>query len=193
VKKTEPQRTDWQAVAKLPIGLFHTLKGPVVGRVGKKDSQRVRVFAPAMLAETPGKILFLPIFLCDDYIELVNSTMFGISPPPDVVVQSYRSYFDQFVQGAYKIKPIIVNAGVDADIVTVDDPRLKTVDGLAPCPACKQPLSHWAAHYPVKQADGEWVCEVSRPDIRDAFPHYDAQAVVDAEKNGGANGTAARV
>jgi hypothetical protein len=177
----------------MPVGLFHTLKGPLIGKVAKKDATRVRVFAPAMLGQpVPSKVIFLPIAFCEEYIELFWTTMFGASPPPNIVVQGYKSFFDQFVKGAYNMQPLLMNAGVDAAPVTVDDPRFASPEGLLPCPACKQLLSHWAAHYPV-MAGGQWICEVTKPDVRDLFPDYDAQAVVDAQKKGDSNGTSTRV
>ena len=59
-------------------------------------------------------------------------------------------------------------------------------------PGVQQPLSHWAAHYPV-MTDEKWICEITKPDVRELFPGYDAQAIVDAQKKGDVNGSSTRV
>ena len=87
----------------------------------------------------PSKVIFLPVAFCEEYIELFWTTMFGTSPPPSIVAQGYESYLEQFIKGSYNMQPLLMNAGVDAEAVMVDDPRFATPEGLNPCPACSSP------------------------------------------------------
>lgn len=108
-------KSPWEAREKLKIGLFHTLTGPIIGRVGKQTKGRVTVFAPARLQlVSPTKVLYHPIAFVDEQIDLVFSGFLGESPVPAVIAEGYLGYFKEFAKGGFLMMPIVISAGVDA-------------------------------------------------------------------------------
>lgn len=139
--------------------------------MGTRNKAGIVIWAPAHVTMPgPTSVVYLPVPFVDKYIELLWSAVRGTHPIDPVIVQGYAGFFEQFIVDAYRMKPLMVGAGIDAPEgaheVKTDKPE-KAV--LEPCPACKQDLSAWNAHHPV-QIEGVWHCEIDLPNIRETHP-----------------------
>jgi len=123
-KKTEEQKWHDRA-AKLPVGLFFTTMGPIIGKVDKAPSDmgqfRVRLWGPAMVqisfvqpekgAPEAGKIqqrvVFQPLALVETHIDLSTAAPFGRAPVPDALLPSYEEFFAKFVAGEYGLTRVV--------------------------------------------------------------------------------------
>lgn len=120
-KKTSATKSTeavWHVRAQaLPLALFHTTIGPIIGRVEKADepgagSFNIRLWAPAAIRMgfQPGQpgamvapywVTFQPIALIETYLDLSAETPFGRSPVPQVLVPAYEDYFAKVAAGDY--------------------------------------------------------------------------------------------
>lgn len=156
-KKTAKKSKDavkwFDHAAKLPIGLFHTTLGPIIGKFEKAPADmgqfRIRLWAPAIIqvgfvpaakvtpgqgAESDGntsiqqRIVFQPIALIETHLDLSVATPFGRSPVPASIVPGYKEYFAKFSTGEYAISRVV--AKVEQGAPHVVDP---------PAPAAEAP------------------------------------------------------
>lgn len=116
--KTKPAEAAWHVRAQaLPIMLFHTTIGPIIGRVEKTKGSGVgsfdiRMWAPAAIRMgfQPGQpgafvaqysVTFQPIALIETYLDLSTETPFGRSPVPQALIPAYEDYFERIAAGDY--------------------------------------------------------------------------------------------
>ena len=116
--KTKPVEAAWHVRAQaLPIMLFHTTIGPIIGRVEKTKGSGVgsfdiRMWAPAAIRMgfQPGQpgafvaqysVTFQPIALIETYLDLSTETPFGRSPVPQALIPAYEDYFAKIAAGDY--------------------------------------------------------------------------------------------
>lgn len=141
-----------------------------MGRVEKETGVGVLIWAPARLASpTPTSVIYLPVAFVETRLLLRWGIMFGTSDAPVAVLQGYEGYFDEFLKGSYTMRPVVINAGIEAEQVSTEAQPVPAEPTIELCPACKQGLSAWNAHHPVK-VDDVWKCEIDTPDIRELFP-----------------------
>lgn len=124
--KAAAAEAPWHVRARgLPLALFHTTVGPIIGRVEKVDdpdvgSFNLRLWAPAALrmAFEPGQpgvtslnakhmVTFQPIALVETYLDLSSATPFGRSPVPAALIPSYDQYFERTVLGEYSFTRVV--------------------------------------------------------------------------------------
>lgn len=141
-KKTEEQKWHDRA-AKLPVGLFFTTMGPIIGKVDKAPSDmgqfRVRLWGPAMVQISfvqPEKVgteatkiqqraVFQPLALIETHIDLSTAAPFGRAPVPAALLPSYEEFFAKFVAGEYGLTRIVAKVETGAPHVvdmTQDEP-----------------------------------------------------------------------
>lgn len=101
----------------LPLALFHTTIGPIIGRVDKAPAGdvgpfKLRLWAPAAIRMgfAPGQpgtfnaqysVTFQPIALVETYLDLSIETPFGRSPVPEALIPAYEEYFAKSAAGDY--------------------------------------------------------------------------------------------
>lgn len=122
--KTTAAEVAWHVRAQaLPLALFHTTVGPIIGRAEAVSdpltkSFGVRVWAPAVvqMGFQPGRpgvmcaqyaVTFQPIALVETHFDLSTSTPVGRSPVPAALVPGYLEYFDRVVTGEYTFNRIV--------------------------------------------------------------------------------------
>jgi len=121
VKKAAKIEVPWMHRAKdLPLALFHTTVGPIIGRLDgasreKSEAFKLRLWAPAVVRVglTPGQapdantsdyaVTFQPIALVETHIDLSTMTPFGRSPVPEAIVPAYEAFFDKVAAGEYSL------------------------------------------------------------------------------------------
>lgn len=107
----------WHVRAReLPLALFHTTIGPIIGYVetvgSLGDGFNLRLWAPAAIRMgfQPGQpgafvaqysVTFQPIALVETYLDLSAGTPFGRSPVPEALVPAYADYFAKIAAGEY--------------------------------------------------------------------------------------------
>lgn len=107
----------WHVRAQgLPLALFHTTIGPIIGHVetvgNLSDGFNLRLWAPAAIRMGfhPGQpgafvaqysVTFQPIALVETYLDLSAETPFGRSPVPEALVPSYADYLAKVAAGEY--------------------------------------------------------------------------------------------
>lgn len=128
MKKPAKKKTvrPWHETAKdLPIALFHTSLGPIIGKVDKAPANhgqfRIRLWAPAVIQVglAPSKpddtqsttmqqrVVFQPIALVESHFDLSVATPTGRSPVPDALVPGYEEYFAKFAAGTYALTRVV--------------------------------------------------------------------------------------
>lgn len=116
-KAAKPAEVAWHVRAKeLPLALFHTTIGPIIGHVEKigslSDGFNLRLWAPAAIRMgfQPGQpgalvaqysVTFQPIALVETYLDLSAETPFGRSPVPEALVPAYADYLAQVAAGEH--------------------------------------------------------------------------------------------
>lgn len=120
-KTTRLVELPWpERARKLPLALFHTTAGTIIGRVeplGGAESFRLRLWAPAAVSMrfTPGAaviaqvsagaqpyaVIFQTIAFVETYLDLATQAPFGSSPVPDALVPAYEEYFEKVAAGEY--------------------------------------------------------------------------------------------
>lgn len=73
----------------------------------------------------PANVVFLPVAFVEQYLDLSLATMFGVSPTPDIVAKGYIGYFEQFVQGSYRMQPVVTSAAIQAEPAQIEDATIK--------------------------------------------------------------------
>lgn len=130
-KKTVPlAEVAWHVRAQtLPLGLFHTTVGPIIGHVEQVTGPsagvfNLRLWAPAVIRvglppeQSAGTAAinaniwasFHPIALVETYLDLSTATPFGRSPVPQAIVSSYEAYFAKVAAGEYSFARLTVPA-----------------------------------------------------------------------------------
>lgn len=116
----------WHARAQeLPIALFHTTIGPIIGHVDAVGDPgaypfNLRLWAPAAIRMgfQPGQpgafvtqysVTFQPIALVETYLDLSAETPFGRSPVPEALVPAYADYFRKVAAGEYSFTRVVTN------------------------------------------------------------------------------------
>jgi hypothetical protein len=119
--KAKPAEVAWHVRAQaLPLALFHTTIGPIIGHVEKAvepgaGSFNIRLWAPAAIRmgyqpERSGafvarySVTFQPIALIETYLDLSAETPFGRSPVPQALVPAYEDYFAKVAAGEYSLR-----------------------------------------------------------------------------------------
>lgn len=151
-KKAKAETKWFDHAAKLPLGLFHTTMGPIIGRVDKAPSDmgqfRVRLWAPALVqlgfvppdkagvdaTTLQQRVVFQPLALVETHIDLSAAAPFGRSPVPDSLVPSYEEYFAKFAHGEYALRRVVAKVEQAAPHV-VDTPVAPAENGAAPVDA----------------------------------------------------------
>lgn len=128
--RVKEEEVPWyERACKLPVALFHTTVGPIIGRVesiatDKSASFGIRLWAPAVLtmgftpetgsAFTGVKIhkahytvTFKSLAFIETYIDLSSVTPFGRSPVPEALLPAYEEYFDKAAAGEYMFNRIL--------------------------------------------------------------------------------------
>lgn len=146
-KKTSQQaktETKWFDHAKiLPLALFHTTIGPVIGRVEvikgpEARSFNLRLWAPAAIRmgfqpnpldvvtgfTARYAVTFQPIALVETYLDLSAETPFGRSPVPEALVASYEDYFARVVAGEYSFAQVTAHVQQAAPHAVPIEPRV---------------------------------------------------------------------
>jgi hypothetical protein len=116
-KAAKSAEVAWHVRAQgLPLALFHTTIGPIIGHVEKigslSDGFNLRLWAPAAIRMgfQPGQpgtlvaqysVTFQPIALVETYLDLSAETPFGRSPVPETLVPAYADYFAKVATGEY--------------------------------------------------------------------------------------------
>ena len=71
-------------------------------------------------------ISFTPMLGIERFMDLRQSVIFATAPVTEILAKGYLGYFEQFAAGSYKMKPVIVNAGIDTPkgphIVSTEEP-----------------------------------------------------------------------
>lgn len=114
MKKPE---TDLTRIRQFPLVIFQSVRGPLIGRAEQLNARTTRLYAPANVGQpAPDKVMFMPVLFCEEYIDLAieSAAFFGTHPVPAIIAEGYESYFNEFSQGSYKMKPLLMDAGVDA-------------------------------------------------------------------------------
>ena len=129
---------------QMPLTIFQSVRGPIIGRAQQLNARTTRLYAPAHVGSpTAGKVLFMPLLFCEEYLDVNvdSAAFFGTHPVPDVIAQGYESYFAEFHQGSYKMKPLLVEAGVKGAPVEADDSRVPSElpKEEGPCGSCGHP------------------------------------------------------
>lgn len=124
----------WHVRAReLPIALFHTTIGPIIGHVepvGRPgDGFNLRLWAPAAIRMgfQPGQpgalvaqysVTFQPIALVETYLDLSAETPFGRSPVPEALVPAYADYLAQVAAGEHSFARVTtqVQQGVPHEV-----------------------------------------------------------------------------
>lgn len=160
---TLPAEVAWHVRAQgLPLALFHTTIGPIIGHVEKVDdpdagSFGFRLWAPAAIRMGfhPGQrgvfvvqhsVTFQPIALVETYLDLSAETPFGRSPVPEALVPSYADYLARVAAGEYSFTrvtahvqratphevPIETSVETPAEDATTQEPALADPDAIDP-------------------------------------------------------------
>lgn len=128
----QPKEYTWEDIAKFTPMNFHTLgRGLIIGFVEGMNDHLIRVHAPACIQEMPAsKIAFVPLFGVEHFLDLRQNVVFATSPIPKIFLEGYLGYFEQFAKGSYSMKPVVVDAGIDAP------EGVHTVTAIAPQATC---------------------------------------------------------
>ena len=124
-KQNEMSRSlklEWAALSALPVHMYQTVKGPLMGIFECRTNNGVRLWAPAWVSQpAASNIIFLPIFPIESYFDLSYGMVLGTHPVPEIIERGYRGYLQEFIKGSYKMNPVIVSGGIDGDPHTVKD------------------------------------------------------------------------
>lgn len=150
-KPVQLVETPWHIHAQgLPLALFHTTVGPIIGHVEKVEDDagpfNLRLWAPAAIRMgfQPGQpgalvaqysVTFQPIALVETYLDLSAGTPFGRSPVPEALVSSYTDYFARVVAGEYAFTRVTAR-------VQQATPHETTVES-APAKSNEEPSFPW--------------------------------------------------
>jgi hypothetical protein len=107
-------------VRALPVGVFYTVRGPLIGHVLERASQAPRLYAPALLNLMGCNAVFLPMAFVESYIDVNMSMILGRLPPTAFVVAGYKTFVAEFEKGAYVVMPVTSpTAEIPGDPVSV--------------------------------------------------------------------------
>lgn len=96
----------------------------MMGHLGKAIGSpppfdKIRLYAPALLRTTVGKVAYLPIAFAEQWIDLSIATPSATSPVPELVAQAYERYFELFRAGKYSLVAAPLDAtgeGIEAAV-----------------------------------------------------------------------------
>lgn len=145
----------WHVRAQgLPLALFHTTIGPIIGHVEKvgslSDGFNLRLWAPAAIRMgfQPGQpgalvaqysVTFQPIALVETYLDLSAETPFGRSPVPEALVPAYADYLAKVATGEYAFTRVTTHvqqgAPHEAPVGTPVETSVEDVTSQEPTPA----------------------------------------------------------
>jgi hypothetical protein len=158
VKKTA--KLTEQQILDLPVRIFHTVLGTIIGHVGKITSTETVLYAPAVLSVlSPVGVSYSPIAFGTGPLTLFRAAIAGESGVSAVIADSYPRYVKQWCAGAYDMAPIIIPAGVDTTEEAAKalrpglysppapggtaSPVIDTTSGDAPVATKSTPASGW--------------------------------------------------
>lgn len=141
--------------------MVHTAGGPpLMGHV-QIGATGLILYAPAQVSmPTAQNVLYQPFPFERKAIELMWAGIRARNVQiDDVVVRAYAGFVDAFIEGAYRMKPVVLRMSEETEGTeegaadTAEAPPKAANDSvLAPmqvCPACSMEVSNWRAHYPV--------------------------------------------
>lgn len=127
-------KPEWHNLAKLPVRMYQTPRGPLMGLFEKEIPRGVRLWAPAWVNQpAASNVIFLPIFPVEMYLDLYWAMTLGSNPVPDLLMEGYTGYLGEFIKGSYKMNPVIISAGIQGEPHQVADP--------VPTPTAEAPAS----------------------------------------------------
>ena len=115
---------EWSKIKKLPVRIFQSVRGPMIGHAYVLNKSITRLYAPANVgAPTERNIMYMPLLFCEEYIDLrtESAAFFGEHPVPPIVEEGYKQFVEEFMKASYRMKPIVAAAGVDAAPVVIED------------------------------------------------------------------------
>ena len=185
---------EWRKIRLFPVRMYQTSSGPIMGHAERETTGGVRLWAPARLSVMGVNVVYSPVAFCEEYLDLWFRLVAGTNRVPEIIAGGYLEYVKKFMEGGYKMLPMVLSAGIPGKEHSVKDAPAAGGEEPAPlekCPACQAMLSNWQAHYPVLEIEagavsdsGEpprrWVCEMSAPDIRERYPNYTPPRPLDA-------------
>lgn len=133
--------------------VYHTLRGPVIGKVVGEDSNRVTLFSPCFLDPniTPDKIHYMPMAFAGEFFTLYRSTCLGESVPQETEAMGYPEFIKRNQEGHYQFRSRSAYHHVCTD--TSDDIELVSVtQGLRTPYFGLIPTSDTAELYLIEQA-----------------------------------------
>lgn len=126
---TRPDAARWEQLKKLPVRMFQTPRGPIMGLLEREVTRGVRLWAPAWVnMPSEANVIWLPVAFVETYFDLYWNMLIGTHDIPELVEKGYRGFVEQFIKGSYQMKPVITSAGVDADPHTVELPKVETAE-----------------------------------------------------------------
>ena len=143
-----PKENTWEDVAKVPLAMFHTMgRGLIIGFIEGMNDSLIRIHAPAFIQELgPVNLAYVPMLGVERFMDLRQRVVFATMPVPALLAQGYLGYFEQFKKGSYRIKPVVVNAGIDAPEGLHTVP--KADEGPAPQAEVAEPVAEPPAETP---------------------------------------------
>ena len=138
----------WNKIKELPIRMYQTIRGPLMGHA-RVYGHTVRLYAPANVGMPDERhIMWMPLLFCEEYLDLMadSAAVFGEHPAPPIVEQGYHQFVEEFMQGSYKMKPLVAEVGVDAEAVVKEDTRIPVAPNTEPplttCASCGKTGEH---------------------------------------------------
>lgn len=127
---------DWSRIRKLPVEMYQSIRGPIMGHAQHISSTCIRIWAPAWTGFDGSKRTWLPLDCCEEYLDIDprSAAFFGTNPVPDIVALGYTEYVNEFMKGSYKMKPVVAEMRVDGTQVMNVDSRIPPVPAEAPLP-----------------------------------------------------------
>ena len=173
----------WDEVRNLPVLMFQTLKGPMMGHVEAVNAKRdtIRVYAPAMVTfMPPSNVVYLPVAFVEHHLDLFPTNVLGTNSVSDLIIQGYVGFFENFIKGGYNMQPVVMRAQIDGPEAKIElssdtptEPADEDSTVIETCPGCRATVADWQDHFPVYSAGtGEWTCELRIPGLREKHPGY---------------------
>jgi hypothetical protein len=120
--------------------VYHTLRGPIIGKVVGEDSNRVTLFSPCFLDPniTPDKIHYIPVAFAGEFFTLYRSTCLGESVPQEAEAMGYPEFIQRNQAGHYQFRSrsayhhVCVGTFDDVELVSVTQGVRTPYFGLLP-------------------------------------------------------------
>jgi hypothetical protein len=109
----------------MPLKVFHTVRGPIVGLVQGETSNDVMLYSPAFIDPNvqSGRVHFFPIAFAGYQYKLYKAGCLGESDPDQPICLGYPEFIKQNQQGDYVFRSKsayhVIDADIDVDAETV--------------------------------------------------------------------------